>query len=198
MTLKVFWIFRVAMTKTAAVTSLGREVYLRVFQQVKRQQQDKTQMVNRIINGEVVGPAMDQGMGEATMDPFMRQHPVDMMKTRGNKNGKWWTCLLCQSRWKRLPLPPLSAGPQTDDELMSFGKHSHLNFKTVYETKAEYVQWILMTVETGEDPSPQMRRFAKYAIARETARVVPEDRRRSGEPLEQYQISDGQMSEDDF
>ena len=195
----MFWIFRVAMTKTAAMTLLGREVYLRVFQQVRHQRQEPSTMVTRVINGDMVGPAMDPENGEASIDPAMCQHPFDKMKTRGNKNDKWWTCILCQSRWKRLPLPPPAEGPPTDEELMGFGKHSHLNFKTVYETKAEYVQWVLMTVETGEDPSSQMRRFAKYACAREAEQATPEDRRRSGTPLEEYQISDDQMSDgDDF
>ena len=193
----MFWIFRVAMTKTAAMTLLGREVYLRVFQQVRHQRQEPSTMVTRVINGDMVGPAMDPENGEASIDPAMCQHPFDKMKTRGNKNDKWWTCILCQSRWKRLPLPPPAEGPPTDEELMGFGKHSHLNFKTVYETKAEYVQWVLMTVETGEDPSSQMRRFAKYACAREAEQAVPQDRRRSVTPLEQYQISDDQMSDGD-
>ena len=41
-------------------------------------------------------------------------------------------------------------------------------YETVYNTDPGYCQWALQTVESGDVGSPQLKKFARYLIAKET------------------------------
>ena len=101
------------------------------------------------------------------MDPMQCTHPTTAMKARGNKQGKWWTCANCQSRWKRISLDPntMSHTP-TASEIVTVGKHAGRTMEEVFQYTT-YVQWVLMTAETGDEPSAGLMRMARYFVMRE-------------------------------
>ena len=103
-----------------------------------------------------------RGTAECPVDPLMCQHPVSQMKARGNKQSKWWTCMGCQSRWKRLDLDSAEpTGGPTADEVVTFGKYQGATFATVAQDTM-YCHWVRMTLENGDEAAPGMERLAIY------------------------------------
>ena len=175
-TLKILLVLRNFHMKRSSQEILGKEAYQRIFNQVDRSERPLAadQVVHRVINGEVVGAEMKSGKKEATEDVMLCQHPTTAMKARGNKTEKWWTCTLCQSRWKRMPLKQ-SEGRATDTDVVTFGtKYVGRTYREVAEDK-EYSEWILRTVETGDHQAyAGIRRLADYLVNRETKRTYTE------------------------
>ena len=152
--------------RTQAV--LGKEVYLRIFHQVRDQDTATTQDVTKVINGEIVGKPMTPGEGRVEMDPEQCQHPTDRMKRAGNKAAKWWTCQQCQSRWTRMSLEDaVPTGIPRGSEILFFGKHVGKTFAHVFDNLPSYAQWVIRTAqEHGEEAQPQLLRLAKYLARR--------------------------------
>jgi hypothetical protein len=136
----------------------------------------------RVLNHQgvpyVVGPELEPGQGvkdkqKCTHDPALCQHPSETMLGRGGRGEQqWWYCQACGNRWKRIPLSKyalLSAGTvPSGNDILCFGKHLGKTCATVYKLYPEYCEWILKTAETGDDPCPQLMRFAKYLATKET------------------------------
>ena len=145
---------------------LGRDAYLRIFHQAERKLPNDVTQHHRVIRGELVGQLLPQGAGEQQQDPLLCSHPTDQMRKRGNKGGRWWTCLSCRSRWERIPLDAeqLSREPQ-DSDLVTFGKYSGKTYLSVIDDLS-YCQWVMMTAESDEETSQGLRRLAKYLLAK--------------------------------
>jgi hypothetical protein len=124
----------------------------------------------------IVGKEMTEGRGmrdmsRRTHDPAVCQHPSDLMHGRGGRGDKrWWSCQACGTRWERIPLA--SFEPKTDTlgpmDRITFGKYMGKTYNAVYQEHPEYCAWILQTAETGDRPSQQLTRFARYLTTRET------------------------------
>ena len=114
---------------------LGKASYLRIFQGLREldgARGAQGPMITAVINGEAMGKQLVNSQS-TKITPGQRaaqglcQHPSPQMKTGGNKNAKWFTCLNCATRWERLPLPDQS-GPPKDEDLLLFGPHAHLTY----------------------------------------------------------------------
>jgi hypothetical protein len=101
MVVELFWVLRNFELKCCAQEVLGRSAYLRIFQQIESTKEQVKDIPLKIIDGQVVGKPLPQGQGTGNVDPVMRQHLKENMKTRANKTEEWWTCAMCQSRWER-------------------------------------------------------------------------------------------------
>ena len=128
----------------------------------------------------VVGKELKQGKGEqdkkkTTHDPLICQHPSDKMLGRGGRANKWWYCQACGTRWERIPLSSYEATNdfQTGKDLVTFGRHVGMSYNTVWAKFPAYCDWVLRTVESGDDPSQQLKKFARYIASREAR--SPED-----------------------
>jgi hypothetical protein len=124
----------------------------------------------------VVGKEITAGSGvkdqtKRTHDPLLCQHPSDKMFARGGRGElKWWTCIACGTRWARIPLSHYelhSAGQSNGNDLVTFGMHAGKTYNTVYHKHQQYCEWVLQTAETGDDPSPQLIKFARYLATKE-------------------------------
>ena len=173
--LKVLMVFQVFQTKQKAMTMLGKEVYLRVFQEAKKveNKKDEDKQITKVINGEIVGKQLESmGKGKraekATEDPMTCVHPTDKMKREGNKSQKTWCCLLCLTRWERLPLETVNLKTEgKDNDLVTFGKYLGKTYKEV-ASDPEQTQWILQSVEQDPKVSQEMIRLANYLVAKES------------------------------
>ena len=181
MVLKLLLVLRNYTLKRATQAVLGEDVYKRIFQQTDRAVNPTPQSsnnINRYLNGEVVGRPLEAwNPHRAEVDANICQHPASAMKARGNRDQKWWTCVLCQSRWERLPFNR-PGGPPADSEQATFGRHAGQTFKTIYEQHQDYTAWILRTVESGDSCSEDLKRLAEYIVRREAREAMepqPED-----------------------
>jgi len=172
-TIKLLWVLRNFLMKNCTQAVLGREAYQRIFHRIKSSAESSRGIVNRVINGEIVGKALSSN---ASLDtpvinlPEMCQHESRYMKTRGNRTTKWWTCVSCQSRWERRPLDTTPAtGPPTDTEVLTFGKFVGQTYLQTATMNPNYCKWILQTADGDGDSSPQLTRFAQYLVSRERA-----------------------------
>ena len=85
---------------------------------------------------------MSQGIG---------QSPERNAKHRGSGRVSWWTCELCQMRWKRFPVDfNAGAGEPQGDERCAFEKRPGYMFKQINCTGDPCCQWCLNASETGE------------------------------------------------
>ena len=103
------------------------------------------------------------------MDPAICMHPTERLIRRGSGRDKCWTCRECLRRWERLPLShfePKGATPENAD-LITFGRYMGQNYQYVWNEDSNYCQWILQTLETGEDCSTAMKRFGQYIVMME-------------------------------
>ena len=70
MVIKMFWITSLVFNKSRVVATLGRDVYLRVFQrakqQVTNQTTDQTTEVHRVLRGEAFGKKLTPAAGVPT------------------------------------------------------------------------------------------------------------------------------------
>ena len=129
----------------------------------------------------MVGKELKQGKGERdqkknTHDPLTCQHPSDKMLGRGGRGDlKWWYCQACGTRWERIPLSSFEGTNdlQSGKDLVTFGKHAGKNYNTVWVNYPDYCDWVLRTTESGDDPSPALKKFARYIASREAR--SPED-----------------------
>ena len=170
-TIKLLWVLRNFMMKNCTQAVLGREAYQRIFHRIKSSAEASRGIVNRVINGEIVGKALSSN---ASLDapvinlPEMCQHESKYMKGRGDKKSMWWTCISCQSRWERRPLDTIPmTGPTTDKEVLTFGKCVGQTYLQTATKNQDYCQWILQTADGDGDTSPQLKRFAQYLVMRE-------------------------------
>jgi hypothetical protein len=123
----------------------------------------------------VVGKEMTEGQGridktKRTHDPSVCQHPSDLMHGRGGRGEKkWWSCPLCGTRWERIPLVNLEAKTELPGPMdrITFGRYTGKTYQTVHLQHPEYCDWILRTAETGDNPSQQLLRLAKYLATKE-------------------------------
>ena len=194
-TIKLLWVLRNFMMKNCTQAVLGREAYQRIFHRIKSSAEASRGIVNRVINGEIVGKALpsNASLGAPVINlPEMCQHESRYMKTRGNRTTKWWTCISCQSRWERRPLDMTpTTGPPTDTEVLTFGKFVGMTFLQTATMNPNYCKWILQTAESEGDSSPQLQRLAQYLVARE--RTEADDLRRDLRPSRE---TDSEMSSD--
>ena len=119
-------------------------------------------------------------MQEST--PQLCQHPYTSMKARGNRDQKWWTCVLCQSRWERMPMT-IPTGYPTDDDPVTFGRHQGSTFLQIYQSHRDYAEWVLRTIESGDGTSPGLRRLGEYLVMKEAMQTnlsQPEDEQMPG------------------
>ena len=126
----------------------------------------------------VVGKELNKATGAKDMkkhthDPAICQHPSDQMFGRGGRGGQiWWTCTGCGNRWERVPLSKFeTTSPSSDKDLLTFGKYLGKSYDYVYLNDPQYCGWVLMTAESGDSPSPQLIKFAKYLATREIRRA---------------------------
>ena len=123
----------------------------------------------------MVGKEMTEGQGlidktKRTHDPSVCQHPSDLMHGRGGRGEKkWWSCQLCGTRWERIPLVNLEAKTELPGPMdrITFGKYMGKTYQTVHLQHPEYCDWILRTAETGDSPSQQLLRLARYLATKE-------------------------------
>lgn len=166
--LKLLWVLETFALKRRTQAALGEDSYKRLFQRarVEDRRESRPQLIDRLINGELVGKPLKPGEGVPQLDPQMCSHPIAEMKRRGNKM-KWWTCTLCLSRWERLQLTTPS-GPPTGNEVMMRGPHVGKTFRQIYETEHQYSHWARLTAEANaEDGNEQLLRLAAYLQTRE-------------------------------
>ena len=91
------------------------------------------------------------------------------MKARGNLTAKWWTCSACQARWKIIEISTAHLeSPPGDNELVTCGRHCGKTMLQVYQIKT-YAQWVLMTMEAGDDMCSGLKRLADYLTRKEQA-----------------------------
>ena len=167
-TSKILLVVRNLEIKRTTQQILGVEQYRRIFRQIDQIESPAapSQVVHRVINGEIVGQVLASTGKETSTDAFLCQHPIDAMKRRGNRTQSWWTCMRCQTRWERLPLPVQEGQPQ-DYDLVTFGKYVGRTYQEVYEDPP-YSEWVLRTVESGETSQyPDMKRLALYLVQKE-------------------------------
>ena len=159
---------------------LGKATYLRVFQGLKGLEEARgapSLIVTAVINGEIQGKQLSSSKSmkitpEQRDEQGLCRHPIEQMRTGGNKSAKWFTCLNCSTRWERLPLPDQSHPPR-DQDLLLFGPHAHLTYVTVYNGMRNYVDWLLDSVSFVTPTEPQTR-FIKYCMAlREQSFEIP-------------------------
>ena len=55
----------------------------------------------------------------------------------------------------------------TGRDILTFGRHTGKTYDTVYTLHPDYCNWVLNTAETGDSPSPQLVKFARYLSTRE-------------------------------
>ena len=159
----------------------GQKIFRNLFQEVReasgRETSTASTAYHRVIGNELVGEPLPRGSGVATQSAETCHHPETEMSRRGtakmhttnpatNPPTKimimWWTCRLCQSRWARHPIPDYGTSEAQDNDVMCFGKHAGKTYVEVLLTCPTYCDWVLMTAESGESPSPQLMRFAAY------------------------------------
>ena len=153
----------------------GKRVYDRLFGMQIPPAPAETNQKIRFINGEVVGRQLERGKGpkdlaRATVDPAICAHPTPAMKRRGNTpSNKWWLCQQCASRFERYPASSVTRLGETEpprhQDLVTFGKHTGETYQQTLED-AEYCNWILLTVDTG-DSNPSLNRLAHYIHAQQ-------------------------------
>ena len=141
-------------------------------------------MVNRVINGEIVGEQLKSGHKTPSTEAMMCQHPIESMKARGNKSEQWWTCIACQTRWKRLPLQE-NTGPPQETDLVTFGtKYVGRTYREVFADR-EYSEWILRTAESGDHKMfSGLHRLALWLVGREAQRVHQEIKEEDEEDMD--------------
>ena len=172
MTLRLLIVLRTFAFKKYSQMMLGTDAYKRIFGQIQQAASSSStqETYTRIIDNELVGkplPPADTKMAEA--DPMLCQHPNTAMKARGNRDTKWWTCLLCNSRWERTPLRE-HQGPATSKETATFGKYAGHTLGQIYQNDKQYCEWVLRTIESGDKPkSTGIMRLAQYIATREAA-----------------------------
>jgi len=121
----------------------------------------------------VVGKQLEQGKGvkdaaNFTHDPSVCQHPSHLMKGRGGKNDRWWTCIACGSRWERLPLTHFEENEAASDRtVITFGQYMGATFGGIWKKDPQYCNWIMSTVESGDKHCSQLKKFAQYIAQRE-------------------------------
>ena len=120
----------------------------------------------------VVGEVLTESkyVKNSTHNPIICQHPAEKMYGRGARaDKKWWYCQACGTRWERILLSNFegTSNHQNGTDLITFGKHAGKTYNTVYVTHPDYCEWILKTAETGDSPSPELLKFAKYLATRE-------------------------------
>jgi hypothetical protein len=165
-------VLRVFDLKAQTQAILGRDPYLRIFGQAAKNRQTATETC-RVVEGQLVGKALDAGVGKAQRAANSCQHEDKFMKARGNKNSQWWTCVMCQSRWERLSLPNAeTSGEPQDDEMLTFGKHAGLTMAQMYQTKKDYCRWALATAETEPAASDGLLRLARYVAHQEAQEAM--------------------------
>ena len=90
--LKLFLVLDNFHLKKRTQAVLGKDAYLRIFHQVKDQENAPPPDLSTVINGENVGKQLSPGEGRVEMDPEQCPHPTDRMKRHGNRTSKWWIC----------------------------------------------------------------------------------------------------------
>ena len=144
----------------------------------------KTSQPWRVLNHReeqfVVGKELKQGQGaqdkkKLTHDPAICKHPSDKMQGRGGRVDKWWYCKACGTRWERVPLSSYEVpnDVQTGKNLVTFGQYLGMSYATVWTKFPSYCDWVLKTAESGDSPSPPLKKFARYIASREAR--SPED-----------------------
>ena len=147
--IKLFVVMDVHAVKMKAQALLGKNVYLRVFQQLKDEEPVQAQQVNNIINGEIVGRKIKDGKGAAPSvgqstdgaprtDPKTCTHPLKMMTRRGNRSQKWWTCKACLTRWERYSIQEATPEDSNikDNEIVLDGCHRGKKYQEVLKDPA--------------------------------------------------------------
>ena len=176
MTTKLLVVLRSFNMKMQATPILGKATYLRIFSDIKKRdaQQEAKASFDRVLQGELVGQLLSSSntSKESTMTVAACQHPAARMKKRGNKAATWWTCLECQGRWERIPMPEMIGEP-TGAEVAMFGKHVGKTFKEILKFHRGYAQWAIQEMEHAESASEQLMRFAQFARAELNQEAVP-------------------------
>ena len=168
MVLKLFLVLDNFQLKKCTQAVLGKDAYLRIFHQVRDQEEAPQPQVSNVINGEIVGKQLSPGEGRVEVDPEQCRHPLDRMKRHGNRTSKWWTCHQCQSRWERMTIEQaMPTGIPRGTETLLFGKHVGQTFAHVFDNLPSYAQWVIKTAqEHGDEAHPQLLRLAKYLSRR--------------------------------
>ena len=137
----------------------------------------------RIIGGgefaEMVGPKLPNlRKGTPTVDPDICEHPLRNMARRGNGKSKSWTCKLCLTGWKRLPLNR-SEHPQPTD-IVTFGRHRNRTFEDIAVEFPDYARFVVTTADREPDQSPNFTRLATFLRSKGKGRgeTVPPPRGR--------------------
>lgn len=181
--LKLMLVLRSYVQKRALQAMLGKEVYARIFETTKKQEERMTadqHLVGdgRVINGEIVGRPLTAGGAKATVDPAICQHHSAAMKARANRSQKWWTCIDCQSRWDRRDMSIYEDQDPSASELILFGKYQGSEMASVRATDRNYCQWVLYTAEQENTKAcPHLLRFATYLTMMEQREARETDQR---------------------
>ena len=89
---------------------------------------------------------------------------------------------MCQSRGERMPMT-IPTGSPADDDQVTFGRHQGLTFLQIYQNHRDYAEWVLRTIESGDETSPGLRRLAEYLVTKEAMQTKlsqPEDEQMPG------------------
>ena len=141
-------------TKNTVIEALGKQRYLRVFQQIRENEEEELEQQRtqnsfyRVIEGELMGNVLKDSATKQNQLTCSHSKPNDIIKER-NRTSKWFRCVRCNRRWERKPLPDRDAEPAAEN-LMLFGRHAHLTYQQVYETKPNYVIWAREQAERYE------------------------------------------------
>ena len=115
----------------------------------------------RIIGDEIVGTKLEKLRGGIQhADPEICEHPDAHMKRRGNGKSKSWTCDLCKTGWKRLPLNASETPLPTD--LVMFGRHRGRTFLDIATEFPDYAHFVVKSSNEEPDQPANFDRLARF------------------------------------
>ena len=164
-------------------------------------------IVLHIIKNEVRGRYLgisEKRISKPIEDASTCNHPdEDMIRggcapRAGQTQGKnvayqWFTCRRCHGRWERTPLLVNQSEETTDDDPLDFGKFTGRAYSDVFNSQKAYCDWVVDTSTTGDSPSRQLQRFARYILAKRESQILA--RTQPDYEEEQYPVEWSQVDE---
>ena len=127
---------------------------------------------------EVATYKMDKpGKHPPRVDPAICAHPEGSMEPKGNNSkteqGKWFICVMCQTRWIRRSLKQ-SEGIPKDEDRLDFGCHIGQRYDYVYTNQFSYCRWAMRTFDAdpSNDLNKNLKRLSEYTQHRMSAEGV--------------------------
>ena len=125
---------------------------------------------------EVATYQMDKpGKQPPRLDPAICAHPESSLEAKGNSSkteqGKWFICVMCQTRWIRRSLKQ-PAGTPKDDNRLDFGCHIGQTYDFVFTNHFSYCRWAVETFDI--DPSSDSHKSLTKLVLYTKHRMIEE------------------------